>query len=143
MTSICVPTATVLSKTFDNIYEASLINFQLLRAQLLLNWLMPPAPPPLRLLRLPYELLTLLGALLDHVMIHTALGRRALQRLTCCRRLCGLCCRGGPDPLFGKEFGLQLPLGEFKWIEQTLHDYTIDYTTEREDEVGGEAKAQP
>lgn len=57
----------VLSKTFDNISDASLINFQLLRAQLLLNWThQPPAPSPLRLLRLPYELLTMLRAAALH-----------------------------------------------------------------------------
>ena len=100
---------------------------------------MPPAPPPLRLLRLPYELLSLVGAVLEYAMVHTACGRRLMGRLTCCRRLCGRCFRGTePSPVFGREWGLKLPLSEFKWIEQTLHEYTVDYATQREDEVGAE-----
>ena len=131
----------ILSKTFDNISDASLINFQLLRAQLLLNWLnMPPAPPPLRLLRLPYEVLSVAGSVLSHAFGHTACGRRVLRGLLCCLRPFGRCCggAGGGGPLFGREWGLKLPLGEFKWIEQTLHEYVVDYATQREDEVGAE-----
>ena len=46
----------ILSKTFDSISDSSLINYQLLRAQLTINWKdMPAAPPPLRALRVPYE----------------------------------------------------------------------------------------
>lgn len=124
------------AQTFDNISDASLINFQLLRAQLLLNWIpQPSAPPPLRLLRVPYELFTMVSAILSHVADSTACGRSLFQKLASCG-----CNRfSAPvEPLFGKERGLKLPLGEFKSLEQTLHAYTLEYTVQREDEVGAE-----
>ena len=135
----------VLSKTFDNISDASLINFQLLRAQLLLNWThQPPAPSPLRLLRLPYELLTMLRAAALHVLRDTRCGRKLLRCSGLCRRIfcrpCSSCCGGhaAPAPLFGLEHGFKLPLGEFRRLEAELHQYILDYSAQREDEVGAE-----
>jgi len=47
----------LFSRSFDLLAESSVVNYQLLRGQSLLSWRkQPPAPPPLRLLRLPYEI---------------------------------------------------------------------------------------
>lgn len=47
----------LFSRSFDLLAESAVANYQLLRSQSLVNWFhQPPAPPPLRLLRLPYEI---------------------------------------------------------------------------------------
>jgi hypothetical protein len=46
----------LFSRSFDLLSESAVSHYQLLCAQSLVNWLrQPPAPPPLLLLRLPYE----------------------------------------------------------------------------------------
>jgi len=48
----------ILSKTFDNISDAAVTNYQMLRAKLTLNWKdQESAPPPLRALGIPYDIL--------------------------------------------------------------------------------------
>ena len=48
-----------MSKTFDNVWEAQALEYQFISAQLVLQWAaLPPAPPPLSLLGLPYALVT-------------------------------------------------------------------------------------
>lgn len=53
-----------MSKTFDNVWEAQALEYQFISAQLVLQWAaLPPAPPPLSLLGLPYALLKTLRGL--------------------------------------------------------------------------------
>ena len=47
----------MMAKSFDNIYEAQALSWQLMFAQLVLTWeAQPGEPPPFTLLRLPFEL---------------------------------------------------------------------------------------
>lgn len=101
----------ILSKTFDSISDASLTNYQLLRAQLTINWKdMPAAPPPLRVLRMPYELFETLGF-----------------------------CGGGTDDDDGDDGGAQgcltLPDGDFRHAKDHIKASVREYYANRADDA--------
>ena len=108
----------LFSRSFELLAESSVANYQLLRSQSLVEWShKPPAPPPLRLLRLPYEICCFFAS-------GGSLVRRAWQRSS----------GGGSD----EDKDPELHPSDFAELRSTLFENCIEYIQAREDDVAAE-----